>query len=71
MNKTVIVLAICYTFMFSFIAAAPQKNPEASQYTPYNYDYKVEDAEKKLFFDKTEAGDATGKVRGSFKLCYK
>lgn len=71
MNKTVIVLAICSTFMFSFMAAAPQKNPEVSQYTPYNYDYKVEDAEKKLFFDKTEAGDATGKVRGSFKLCDK
>lgn len=49
--------------MFSFIASAPQNPPEILQYTPYNYDYKVEDAEKKLFFDKTEAGDSSGKVR--------
>lgn len=59
------IVAICSTFMFSFIAAAPQNKPEVPQHSPYSYDYKVVDAEKKLFFDKTEAGDETGKVRGS------
>lgn len=65
MNKTVVFVvgAICSVFMFSFIASAPQNPPEILQYTPYNYDYKVEDAEKKLFFDKSEAGDSSGKVR--------
>lgn len=63
MNKTVIVLAIGLTFMCSFIASAPQNNPTASKFESYNYDYKVEDAEKKLFFDKSESGDETGKVR--------
>lgn len=63
MNKIVIVLAICLTFMCSFIASAPQNSPVASSYAPYNYDYKVEDAEKKLFFDKAESGDESGKVR--------
>lgn len=48
--------------MFSFIASAPQNNPEISKYQPYNYDYKVEDAEKKLFYDKAESGDESGKV---------
>jgi hypothetical protein len=61
--KVVIVLAICLTFMSSFIASAPQNNPGALKYAPYNYDYKVEDAEQKLFHDKTETGDETGKVR--------
>lgn len=68
MNKTVIVFAICLTFMCSFIASAPQNNPKASQFQSYNYDYKVEDGEKKVFFDKSEAGDETGKVRKSFLL---
>jgi hypothetical protein len=64
--KAVIVLAICLTFMCSFIASAPQDNPAASSYAPYNYDYKVEDAEQKLYHDKTESGDASGKVRKQF-----
>lgn len=59
--KVLIVLAICLTFMCSFIAS--QSNPGALKYEPYNYDYKVEDAEKKLFHDKTESGDASGRVR--------
>ena len=63
MNKTVIVLAICSTFMFSFIASAPQSNPEVVKFAPYSYDYKVEDVEKKLFHDKSEVGDESGKVR--------
>lgn len=50
--------------MFALIASAPQNNPEVLGYAPYSYDYKVEDSEKKLFFDKAEAGDDTGKVRG-------
>lgn len=28
----------------------------------YEYKYEVKDPEKNLFFDKNEAGDATGKV---------
>lgn len=63
MNKIVLVPAICLTIMCTFIASAPQNNPVDSKYAPYNYDYKVEDAEKKLFFDKAETGDETGKVR--------
>jgi hypothetical protein len=49
--------------MFVLIAAKPQNSPEIQKYTPYNYDYKVEDAEKKLYFDKAESADDTGKVR--------
>lgn len=64
--KVLIVLAICLTFMCSFIASAPQNNPVALKHAPYNYDYKVEDAEKKLFHDKTESGDETGRVRNQF-----
>ena len=64
--KAVIVLAICLTFMCSFITSAPQNNPVASKYAPYNYSYIVEDAEKKLFHDKVETGDETGKVRINF-----
>jgi hypothetical protein len=67
MNKTVIVVAICLTFMCSLTTSAPQNNPAVQKYAPYNYDYKVEDAEKKLFFDKTETGDETGKVRKKFQ----
>lgn len=59
--KTAIVLAIYFAFMFSFTTSAPQSNPEVSKYTQYNYGYKVEDAEKKLFFDKKETGDESGK----------
>lgn len=29
----------------------------------YQYQYEVKDPEKQLFFDKNEAGDASGKVR--------
>ncbi len=28
----------------------------------YEYQYEVKDPEKQLFFDKSESGDATGKV---------
>lgn len=33
-------------------------------FTPfqYEYQYEVKDAEKNLFFDKNEVGDAQGKV---------
>lgn len=64
--EKLLVVAICLTFMFPFTASAPQ---QAAKYSPYNYDYKVEDAEKKLFFDKAESQDATGKVRETSRLC--
>lgn len=71
MNKTVIVavvVAICLAFMIPFIASAPQGTPDIQEYAPYSYDYKVEDAGKKLFFDKAESGDSTGKVAKDLKL---
>lgn len=68
MEKSLIVLSICLTVTVSFIASAPQQGPETLKYTPYNYDYKVEDAEKKLFFDKAESQDAAGKVRNFITL---
>lgn len=63
MNKFVIafiVLSICLSLN---VQCAPQTNPEVTSYQPYDYQYKVEDPEKQLYFDKTEAQDASGKVR--------
>jgi hypothetical protein len=62
MNKTVIILL---TICLSFVYAAPQNSPvavNAQKYSPFNYQYKVEDAEQKLYHDKTESGDESGKV---------
>ena len=42
--------------------AAPQAQKEEEKYEPFQYEYKVEDPEKQLFFDKNEMGDGTGKV---------
>lgn len=61
MNKIVILLAC---FLFLSLDAAPQV-PQAvngQRYSPFEYQYKVEDAEQKLYHDKTEAGDENGKV---------
>jgi hypothetical protein len=68
MNVKAIIFAICSALILlsSALDAAPQ-NPEAikvQRYSPYSYQYKVEDAEKKLFHDKTEAADESGKVSG-------
>ena len=43
--------------------AAPQAPQEEFKYEPFQYEYKVEDPEKQLFFDKNESGDGTGKVK--------
>lgn len=70
-NKTVIILTICSALVFlsSSLDAAPQnQDPEAlkvQKYSPFEYQYKVEDAEKKLYHDKTETGDENGKVKGA------
>lgn len=37
-------------------------------FSQYEYNYKVEDAEKQLFFDKNEIGDDQGKVTGSYSV---
>jgi hypothetical protein len=62
MKSSVIVVAICLTFMLPFITSAPQSSSQVEKYSPYNYDYKVEDVQQKLYFDKTESSDDNGKV---------
>lgn len=65
-SNSVIVLAISLTFMSSFVTSAPQTSPaevSPGKYTPYSYEYKVEDAEQKLYHDKAESQDESGKVR--------
>jgi len=58
MNKIVILVVVVVV-----TAAAPQGNTDPqNSYQPYEYQYKVEDAEKNLFFDKAEASDQNGKV---------
>lgn len=34
----------------------------------YQYEYEVKEQEKELFFDKNEAGDASGKVSNSIMI---
>lgn len=50
--------------------AAPQ-GQEEFKYEPFQYEYKVEDPEKQLFFDKNESGDGTGKVKLRRKVTVK
>jgi hypothetical protein len=67
MNKTAMIFAICSSLiLLSTLHAAPQ-SPEAARvqtYSPYSYQYKVEDAQQKLYHDKTETSDESGKVSG-------
>lgn len=64
MNKSAIILAICFAFVLSTVEGAPQNiNTENTQrHSPYSYEYRVEDAEQKLFHEKSESSDDGGKV---------
>lgn len=64
MNKSAIIVAICFAFVLLTVEGAPQNiNTENTQrYSPYSYEYRVEDAEQKLFHDKSESSDDSGKV---------
>ncbi|XP_037028919.1 pro-resilin-like [Bradysia coprophila] len=55
----------CILFVAS-VHSAPQAPAEAPQ--PYEYQYEVKDPEKQLFFDKSESGDAAGKVTGKYSV---
>ncbi|XP_062700815.1 pro-resilin-like [Aedes albopictus] len=55
-----IVISLAY-----FVYSAPQG---ADKYEAYQYQYEVKDPEKQLFFDKNEAGDASGKVSGQYSV---
>ncbi|KAG5680290.1 hypothetical protein PVAND_009808 [Polypedilum vanderplanki] len=76
MNKIVIIFAIysilILIFLSSSLDAAPApQNAEAikvQNYSPFSYQYKVEDAEKKLYHDKSESGDENGKVTGKYSV---
>lgn len=61
MNSKSVLLAICLAIAFYIVDSAPQQNAE--RYQPYNYEYRVEDAEQKLFHDKSESSDDSGRVR--------
>ncbi|XP_053681751.1 pro-resilin-like [Sabethes cyaneus] len=56
-------LFLVISFLY-FVYSAPQ----AEKYEAYQYQYEVKDPEKKLFFDKNEAGDAGGKVTGKYSV---
>lgn len=45
------------------VDTAPQ-NPDVKvqTYSPFSYEYKVEDPEQKLYHDKSETADENGKV---------
>lgn len=64
MNKCAIILAMCSAFVLLSVDGAPQNiNTEnAQRYSSYSYEYRVEDAEQKLFHDKSESSDDNGKV---------
>ncbi|KAG5884829.1 hypothetical protein JTB14_012036 [Gonioctena quinquepunctata] len=55
------------------ILAAPQFVPQRAVYqnelpTPYEYQYKVENPPTNTFYGKNEAGDAAGRVAGSYYI---
>ncbi|KAJ8927320.1 hypothetical protein NQ314_020234 [Rhamnusium bicolor] len=63
------LLAI-FTILFVSTTAAPQfplQRPYPNELpTPYDYQYKVENPPTNTFFGKNEAGDAAGRVSGSY-----
>lgn len=70
MARAVIVfVAFFSTFIIASLDAVPQ-NPGAiniQNYSPYSYQYKVEDPEKQLYHDKTETQEENGKVNSEIK----
>lgn len=83
-SAVVLAIWISLTFIASFVSSAPQVQPtevSSDKYSPYSFEYKVEDAEQKLFHDRNESQDASGKVRAkssndesfhrqSFAICF-
>lgn len=63
----VLICGILFGCLCLLVVAAPQGNlsDKVQQYKAYDYQYKVEDAEKNLFHDKQEAGDDNGLVSRS------
>ncbi|KAJ8959078.1 hypothetical protein NQ318_022335 [Aromia moschata] len=62
-----------FTIFLVFASAAPQFVPQrvfspvpSEPPTPYDYQYKVENPPTNTFFGKNEAGDAAGRVTGSY-----
>ncbi|XP_066905107.1 pro-resilin [Halyomorpha halys] len=49
------------------ISGAPQ-DLVTEKPMPYQYDYKVQDAEKSLYFGAQEAGNEVGRVEGSYQV---
>ncbi|XP_065076439.1 pro-resilin-like [Ochlerotatus camptorhynchus] len=60
LRQLFIVISFAY-----FVYSAPQGG---DKYEAYQYQYEVKDPEKQLFFDKNEAGDASGKVSGQYSV---
>lgn len=60
----VLISGILFGCLCLLVATAPQGNlsDRVQEYKAFDYQYKVEDAEKKLFFDKQETADDNGKV---------
>ncbi|XP_037938868.1 pro-resilin-like [Teleopsis dalmanni] len=56
---------ICLCALWGSGEARPQA-PELPE--PYEYQFEVKDSEKELFFNKNEAGDASGKVNGQYSV---
>ncbi|KAJ6637701.1 Pro-resilin [Pseudolycoriella hygida] len=56
----------CIVYAVNGAPQSPAGAPVAPE--PYEYQYEVKDPEKNLFFDKNEAGDATGKVTGKYSV---
>jgi len=56
-------------FCISILVHVTQARPQAAELPePYEYQYEVKDPEKELFFNKNEAGDASGKVSGQYSV---
>uniref|UniRef100_A0A0A9WNI3 Pro-resilin n=1 Tax=Lygus hesperus TaxID=30085 RepID=A0A0A9WNI3_LYGHE len=63
-----ISLAVC-AVLVAVINAAPQQpaaNQQPEKAEPYEYNYKVEDAEKSVYFGKSEQGNEAGRVEGTY-----
>ncbi|EDW78289.2 uncharacterized protein Dwil_GK16351 [Drosophila willistoni] len=61
----IVSVALLCTCVFFSVNGLPQA-PETPE--PYEYQYEVKDAEKELFFNKNEGGDAAGKVSGQYSV---
>ncbi|XP_052865435.1 pro-resilin-like [Anopheles cruzii] len=62
------VAAVAACSMYAVLVHVEAMPQGAEKYEPYEYKYEVKDPEKKLFFDKNEAGDMAGKVTGRYSV---